>query len=65
MLLLSAARRSWSDPTGNPKGDFKSATARMTLLHISYASWHDLVRRGQNRLMTALHTATLRVQPLE
>ena len=36
--------RRWKDPVHNPEGEWKMAVANFSLLHISYTSWHDLVR---------------------
>ncbi|EFJ41430.1 hypothetical protein VOLCADRAFT_98595 [Volvox carteri f. nagariensis] len=45
--FLGPVDDTWVHPEHNPKGEFKSVEGRTTLLHVSYASWHDLIGKAR------------------
>ncbi|GIL59605.1 hypothetical protein Vafri_14359, partial [Volvox africanus] len=45
--FLGPRNATWADPEHNPAGDFKSVTSQTTLLHVSYASWRDLMSKAR------------------
>ncbi|GLI65059.1 hypothetical protein VaNZ11_008485 [Volvox africanus] len=53
--FLGPRNTTWADPKHNPAGDFKSVTSQTTLLHVSYASWRDLMSKARTSCPSKFH----------